>query len=60
MCIEVVSPSSSIEMREKTAAYLAAGARELWLVGEDGAIEMFDASGRIEMSSFGIALTPPR
>ena len=61
LCVEVVSPSNSaIEMREKTAAYLAAGAREVWLVREDGSVEMFDASGPIAASSFGIALTPPR
>ena len=45
-------------MREKKNAYLAAGAREVWLVGEDGTIEMFDASGPIETSSFGIELSP--
>jgi Uma2 family endonuclease len=59
--VEIVSPwNSNIEMREKTAAYLKAGAREVWLVAEDATIEMFDARGRIEASSFGIALTPPR
>jgi len=61
LCVEIVSPSNTaIEMREKTAAYLAAGAREVWLVREDGSVEMFDASGAIDASSFGIALTPPR
>jgi hypothetical protein len=47
-------------MQEKTAAYLAAGALEVWLVTEDGTIEMFDASGRVETSSLGIALKLPR
>jgi Uma2 family endonuclease len=61
LCIEIVSPSNTkIETREKTAAYLEAGAREVWLVAEDGTIEMFDARGRVDASSFGIALTPPR
>ena len=61
LCIEVVSPSNSAgEMRERTAAYLAAGALEVWLVAADGTMEMFDAHGGIDASSFGIALTPPR
>jgi Uma2 family endonuclease len=61
LCVEVVSPSNSkIEMHEKTGAYLAAGAREVWLVAENGTVEMFDTTGRIETSSFGIALEPPR
>jgi Uma2 family endonuclease len=61
LCVEIVSPSNSkIELHEKTAAYLAAGAREVWLVSEDGALEMLDASGRIDASSFGIALPAPR
>lgn len=60
LCVEVVSPSNSaLEMQEKTAAYLAADAREVWLVAEDGTIEMFDERGRIETSSLGIALTLP-
>jgi hypothetical protein len=32
----------------------------VWLVAEDGTLEMFDEHGPIETSSFGIALTPPR
>ena len=61
LCVEVVSPSdSALEMRDKTAAYLAAGAHEVWLVAEDGTVEMFDSGGRIERSSFGVALAPPR
>jgi Uma2 family endonuclease len=61
LCVEVVSPSNSaIEIREKTAAYLAAGALEVWLVAADGTIEMFDTHGRLDASSFGIAPTLPR
>ena len=60
LCIEVLSPTNSrIEINEKVAAYLAAGAVEVWLVGEDGDIEMFAASGPIEASSLGIALALP-
>ena len=61
LCIEVLSPSNTpIEMQEKTAAYLAAGAVEVWLVAEDGAIEMFTERGRVETSELGIVMTLPR
>jgi Uma2 family endonuclease len=57
LCIEVLSPSNTEpEMRQKTAAYLAAGAIEVWLVDEDGTVQMFDARGRVAASSFGIAI----
>jgi Uma2 family endonuclease len=46
-------------MEEKKAAYLAAGATEVWLVAPDGTVEMFDESGRIAASSLGITLGPP-
>jgi Uma2 family endonuclease len=33
ICIEVVSPANSVkEMREKTDAFLATGAEEVWIV----------------------------
>jgi Uma2 family endonuclease len=62
LCIEVLSPSNTEpEMQQKTAAYLAAGATEVWLVKDDGTVEMLDARGRIAASSFGIAMeAPPR
>lgn len=60
LCVEVLSPSNSQpEMAQKTAAYLAAGAIEVWLVAEDGAIEMYDARGRLEMSALGITIASP-
>ena len=59
LCVEVLSPTNStIEMQEKTAAYLAEGATEVWLVALDGTVEMFDASGRIAVSALGFALGP--
>ena len=61
LCVEVLSPSNSRpEMQQKTAAYLAAGANEVWLVVEDGSVEMFDERGHIATSSLGIALGPIR
>ena len=39
ICVEVISPSNvDAEIVEKTAAYLAAGAEEVWLVAETGKV----------------------
>lgn len=60
ICVEIVSPSNSNEeMREKTEAYLAAGAREVWVVTEEGSIRFLDAQGERASSSFGVKLSPP-
>lgn len=60
LCVEVLSPANSPpEMRQKTAAYLAAGATEVWLVAESGTIEILNEQGRIETSSLGIEMTLP-
>lgn len=59
LCIEVLSPTNSqLQMQQKTAAYLAAGATEAWLIAEDGTIGMFDSGGRVAESALGIALGP--
>jgi Uma2 family endonuclease len=62
LCVEVLSPTNTrAEMDEKVAAYLAAGAREVWLVGEDGAPEIHTAGGRTSASMLGFGLPrPPR
>lgn len=62
ICIEIVSPSNSDEeMRQKTAAYLNAGAREVWIVSEDGTTRYFDRSGERSATTFPVRLNlPPR
>ena len=61
ICVEIVSPSNSDdELREKTRAYLAAGAQEVWWVFEDGAVRYCDASGERPSSRFGVTLALPR
>jgi len=61
LCIEILSPSSSrVEMDEKVAAYLAAGAREIWLVGEDGDMQIFSEHGLASSSLLGIEIELPR
>jgi Uma2 family endonuclease len=57
LCIEVMSPANSRrQMRAKMKLYFAKGARECWLVWQGGKVEMFNAAGRIEQSSFGVTL----
>ncbi len=57
LCVEVLSPSNTeLEMRQKIAAYLAAGAVEVWLVKEDGTVQMLNELGPVPVSSLGIAL----
>ena len=59
LCVEVLSPGNTKpEMQRKTAAYLAAGAIEVWIVAEDGTVETFDGDGRVAESSLGIAVGP--
>ena len=57
VCVEVLSPANTRpEMAAKTAAYLAAGAREVWLVGEDGVREIHTSSDRMSVSRLGFEL----
>ena len=62
ICIEIVSPSNADEaMRDKTAAYLDAGAVEVWLVGEDGSVRYFDRDGvRFASALAGPLVLPSR
>ncbi len=46
LCVEVLSPSNSNdEMTEKVRLYLGYGAKEVWLIGDDGAICAFGPEG---------------
>jgi Uma2 family endonuclease len=57
LCVEVLSPrNTAAEMAEKVAAYLAAGAREVWLVGEDGVPEIYTSTGQESVSALGFEL----
>lgn len=55
ICVEIVSPSNNKqEMEEKIKLYLEAGAREVWLVSEDGKVAFHDPSGAITQSKFKV------
>lgn len=57
ICVEVLSPSNSdIEIREKTRAYLAAGAHEVWVVTETGAWHVFTEDGEQASTAFAVTL----
>jgi Uma2 family endonuclease len=51
ICVEIMSPSNSrAEMEEKIELYLAKGAKEVWIVSEDGTAEYFTCEGRMPQS----------
>lgn len=52
ICVEIVSPSNSPgEMDQKIELYLAKGAREVWVCGEDGEVRHYEHRGRVEQSA---------
>ena len=55
LCIEIVSFSNSKEeMNNKVQLYLQAGAEEVWIVWENGAVDYYDKSGKLECSGYGV------
>lgn len=51
ICVEVVSPANSRgEIDEKIELYLAKGAHEVWIVGDDGEISFYSYEGKIDQS----------
>lgn len=60
ICVEILSPSNvEAEVVEKTSAYLAAGAYEVWLVSEDGTVRFVGAHGDQPTSRFPVVLSLP-
>jgi Uma2 family endonuclease len=52
ICVEVLSPSNTeAEIREKMALYFDAGAREVWLCAESGAVSYFGPGTAQPMSA---------
>ena len=51
ICVEILSSSNSKkEMLEKRKLYFAAGAKEVWLCDENGAMQFFNADGKLAHS----------
>ena len=60
ICVEIISPSNvEAEIQAKTAAYLAVGAREVWIVSESGAIRIVGPAGDKARSGFPVRMTLP-
>ena len=60
ICVEIRFPANSdAEIAAKTQAYLAAGAREVWVVEDSGAIRYFDPKGEKPASSFAVSISLP-
>ena len=58
LCIEVMSESNTLgELKEKAAAYVAAGAKEAWIVLPDLGLRFYDASGECPNTSFSVDLS---
>jgi len=59
LCVEVVSPSNSRkELREKIDAYLATGAKEVWIVyPQSKRCEFHGPTGVLERSAFAVDLS---
>jgi Uma2 family endonuclease len=48
ICVEVIYPSNArSETEEKRLLYFEAGARQVWLCGEDGEMRFFSPEGKI-------------
>ena len=51
ICVEIISPSNNQEeMLDKIRLFINAGAREVWLVTEDGNVTFYDETGEITVS----------
>ena len=61
ICVEIMSRSNvQAEIEEKKAAYLEAGAREVWIIGEQGAIRFFGPGGEKSASDMAAPIALPR
>jgi Uma2 family endonuclease len=60
ICVEVLSPTNTLaEVQIKVGAYLRAGAREVIVVGLDGAVKFCGPEGERETSAFGVRFNWP-
>jgi Uma2 family endonuclease len=52
LCVEILSPGNTArEIRDKTAAYFAAGVREVWICDRDGKMSFFAPQGPLGCSA---------
>ena len=57
ICVEIVLPSNSKEeMTHKVQLYLQAGAKEVWIIWENGIIDYYNAAGTLEQSDYSVTV----
>lgn len=57
ICVEIVSPSNSKEeMTNKVQLYLQAGAKEVWIIWENGLIDYYGVTGQLAQSGYGVVV----
>lgn len=60
ICVEIVSPSNSKEeMIDKAHLYLQAGAEEVWVLWENGIVDYYDKTGKLDHSNYGVKVSLP-
>jgi Uma2 family endonuclease len=60
ICVEIESPSNAeSELMAKMRLYLDAGAHEVWLIDQRSALGIFDRTGLVDASRFGIDSSAP-
>ena len=60
ICVEIVSPANSKEeMINKAKLYLETGAQEVWIAWENGIVDYYDKTGKLELSSYGLSVKLP-
>jgi Uma2 family endonuclease len=57
LCVEIISPSNTCEeMKDKVELFLEAGAKEVWLISEDGQVTYHNHRGQQVRSIYDIDL----
>lgn len=57
ICVEIISPSNTQEeMQGKVKLFINAGAKEVWLITEEGCVSYYDETGQIFVSFYEINL----
>lgn len=58
ICVEIVSPSNTEpELEDKRQLYFEAGAKEVWIVFDNGQIDFYDAKEKMKQSNYPIDVT---
>lgn len=57
LCVEIISSSNTREeMLEKVELFIESGAKEVWLISEDGTASFYNQQGSLETSNYNVDL----